>query len=98
MLEGEVVSIEIDRPATGGGAKIGRLTMKTTDMETIYDLGNKMIESCIKQKVSAGDVVQIDKASGICSLHFLYICIFIYFCSIFCSYSIFINSKIHNLN
>nr|CDP93344.1 BMA-RUVB-2, isoform c [Brugia malayi] len=64
VLEGEVVSIEIDRPATGGGAKVGRLTMKTTDMETIYDLGNKMIEACIKQKVAAGDVVQIDKASG----------------------------------
>ncbi|VDM95645.1 unnamed protein product [Thelazia callipaeda] len=63
VLEGEVVSIEIDRPATGGGAKVGRLTMKTTDMETIYDLGNKMIEACIKQGISAGDVVQIDKAS-----------------------------------
>ncbi|KAL3990050.1 RuvB-like 2 [Acanthocheilonema viteae] len=64
VLEGEVVSIEIDRPATGGGSKVGRLTMKTTDMETIYDLGNKMIEACIKQRVGAGDVVQIDKASG----------------------------------
>ncbi|OZC07980.1 hypothetical protein X798_04976 [Onchocerca flexuosa] len=64
VLEGEVVSIEIDRPATGGGAKVGRLTMKTTDMETIYDLGNKMIEACIKQRIAAGDVVQIDKASG----------------------------------
>lgn len=64
VLEGEVVNIEIDRPATGGGAKVGRLTMKTTDMETIYDLGNKMIEACIKQRISSGDVVQIDKASG----------------------------------
>ncbi|VDK63930.1 unnamed protein product, partial [Onchocerca ochengi] len=63
VLEGEVVSIEIDRPATGGGAKVGRLTMKTTDMETIYDLGNKMIEACIKQRIATGDVVQIDKAS-----------------------------------
>lgn len=38
--------------------------MKTTDMETIYDLGNKMIEACIKQRIATGDVVQIDKASG----------------------------------
>ncbi|EJD76175.1 hypothetical protein LOAG_16811 [Loa loa] len=60
----EVVSIEIDRPATGGGTKVGRLTMKTTDMETVYDLGNKMIEACTKQRVATGDVVQIDKASG----------------------------------
>uniref|UniRef100_A0A915AH86 RuvB-like helicase n=2 Tax=Ascarididae TaxID=6250 RepID=A0A915AH86_PARUN len=64
VLEGEVVTVEIDRPAAGGGAKVGRLTMKTTDMETVYDLGTKMIETCIKQKIAAGDVVQIDKASG----------------------------------
>jgi hypothetical protein len=42
----------------------GKLTMKTTEMETIYDLGTKMIESLIKEKVQAGDVVAIDKASG----------------------------------
>ncbi|VDN34702.1 unnamed protein product [Gongylonema pulchrum] len=64
VLEGEVVSIEIDRPATGGGAKVGKLTLKTTDMETIYDLGTKMIDACIKQQLSTGDVVEIDKASG----------------------------------
>ena len=33
-------------------------------METIYDLGQKMIESLTKEKVSAGDVIAIDKASG----------------------------------
>lgn len=33
-------------------------------METEYDLGQKMIESIQKQKVSAGDVITIDKASG----------------------------------
>ena len=51
IIEGEVVEIQIDRPATGTGAKVGKLTLKTTDMETIYDLGNKMIESLIKEKV-----------------------------------------------
>jgi len=40
------------------------LTLKTTEMETIYDLGVKMIESMQKEKVQAGDVVAIDKASG----------------------------------
>ncbi len=34
------------------------------DMETLYDLGNKMIDSLIKSKVQAGNVIQIDKASG----------------------------------
>ena len=36
------------------GAKVGKLTMKTTEMETIYDLGTKMIESLTKQKVQVG--------------------------------------------
>ena len=36
------------------GAKTGKLTLKTTDMETIYDLGQKMIEALVKEKVQAG--------------------------------------------
>uniref|UniRef100_K7G7Q7 RuvB-like helicase n=1 Tax=Pelodiscus sinensis TaxID=13735 RepID=K7G7Q7_PELSI len=46
------------------GAKVGKLTLKTTEMETIYDLGSKMIESLTKEKVQAGDVITIDKATG----------------------------------
>ncbi|KAF5896663.1 ruvB-like 2 [Clarias magur] len=69
IIEGEVVEIQIDRPATGTGAKVGKLTLKTTEMETVYDLGNKMIESLTKEKVQAGDVITIDKATGkICKL------------------------------
>lgn len=64
IIEGEVVEIEIDRPETGSVSKTGKLTMKTTEMETIYDLGQKMIESLLKEKVTAGDVITIDKASG----------------------------------
>ncbi|KAI8825789.1 RuvB-like 2 [Fimicolochytrium jonesii] len=64
LIEGEVVEIQVDRSATGAGAKTGKLTLKTTDMETIYDLGQKMIEALNKEKVSAGDVITIDKASG----------------------------------
>ncbi|KAL1434880.1 hypothetical protein MTO96_001757 [Rhipicephalus appendiculatus] len=64
IIEGEVVEIQIDRPATGSGAKVGKLTLKTTEMETIYDLGQKMIESLTKEKVQAGDIITIDKATG----------------------------------
>jgi RuvB-like protein 2 len=46
-----VVEIQVERPATGVGSKSGKLTLKTTDMETIYDLGTKMIESIMKEKV-----------------------------------------------
>ncbi len=33
-------------------------------METIYEMGTKMIDSMTKEKVMAGDVISIDKASG----------------------------------
>lgn len=52
IIEGEVVEIQVDRPATGLGVKVGKLTLKTTEMETIYDLGNKMIDSLMKEKVN----------------------------------------------
>lgn len=63
LIEGEVVEVQIDRSLTGGH-KQGKLTIKTTDMETIYELGNKMIEGLTKEKVLAGDIISIDKASG----------------------------------
>lgn len=66
IIEGEVVEIQVDEPtaASGGAAKTGRLTLCTTEMETVYDLGAKMIEALQKEKVTAGDVITIDKASG----------------------------------
>merc|ERR1712167_216279 len=64
IIEGEVVEIQIDRPATGSGAKVGKLTLKTTEMETIYDLGAKMIDALQEEKVTSGDVITIDKATG----------------------------------
>lgn len=51
IIEGEVVEVQVDRPASGLGAKAGKLTLKTTEMETIYDLGNKMIDCLMKEKV-----------------------------------------------
>lgn len=33
-------------------------------METVYDLGQKMIDAIQKEKIIAGDVITIDKASG----------------------------------
>jgi RuvB-like protein 2 len=80
VMEGEVVEIQIDTAfaangggkatttgAMGGGGgmeKTGRLTLCTTDMETVYDLGTKMIDALSKEKITAGDVITIDKASG----------------------------------
>ncbi|XP_073966254.1 ruvB-like helicase 2 rept [Choristoneura fumiferana] len=67
IIEGEVVEVVVDRSAGGGGAgaaRVGRLTLKTTDMETNYDMGAKMVDSMLKEKVQAGDVITIDKATG----------------------------------
>ncbi|KAI0225444.1 RuvB-like protein 2 [Massospora cicadina] len=69
IIEGEVVEIQVDRSPTSAIAKTGKLTLKTTDMETVYDLGQKMIEALNHEKIVAGDVMSIDKATGkICKL------------------------------
>ena len=72
IIEGEVVEIQVDTAvgaaekgtSKGGLEKSGRLTLCTTEMETVYDLGTKMIDALTKEKVTAGDVITIDKASG----------------------------------
>eukprot|EP01039_Chlorochromonas_danica_P009252 gene9252-10215_t len=63
IIEGEVVEIQVD-DLTASGDKTGRITLCTTEMETVYDLGAKMIEALQKEKISAGDIITIDKASG----------------------------------
>lgn len=63
LIEGEVVEIEIERSVTSG-AKAGKLILKTTEMETVYELGAKMIEQLQREKVVAGDVITIDRASS----------------------------------
>lgn len=67
MIEGEVVEITIDRPSTNPAEvnqRTGQLVLKTSDMESTFDLGQKMIESLQKEKVQVGDVITIDKATG----------------------------------
>lgn len=73
VIEGEVTEIEIDRfsnrqvdPSSFSSAPttVGKMTIKTTDMETLYDVGHKLIDTMRKENITAGDVIQIDKASG----------------------------------
>jgi RuvB-like protein 2 len=69
ILEGEVVEIQIDvanaiNKNTNLNEQVGKLIMKTTDMETMYNLGSKMINALIKEKVTSGDIISIDKATG----------------------------------
>ncbi len=45
-----MVEIEIEK-SVQSGAKTGKITIETTEMESIYDLGQKMIESIQKEKI-----------------------------------------------
>lgn len=63
IIEGEVVELQIDQ-SVQSTQKIGKITMKTTDMETIYDLGAKMIDSLVKERIQSKDIIMIDKSTG----------------------------------
>jgi RuvB-like protein 2 len=64
ILEGEVVEVTIDRPMSATGAKRGKLTLKTMAMDASFDLGQKMIDNILREKVQAGDVISLDKSTG----------------------------------
>lgn len=61
IIEGEVVDLQIDQTDI---KLAGKMTLRTTDMEAVYDLGQKMITSLMKERVQAGDIISIDKANG----------------------------------
>lgn len=65
IIEGEVVEVQIDKPTTAAaGAKRGKITLKTMAMEAVFDLGQKMIDNVLREKVQAGDVISMDKSTG----------------------------------
>lgn len=62
IIEGEIVELELEKEEL---KKIrGKVVIKTTDMETVYDLGSKMVDQIVKENIAAGDVISIDKSSG----------------------------------
>lgn len=64
IIEGEVVEVQIDRPMSTTGVKRGKITLKTMAMEAVFDLGQKMIDNVVREKVQAGDVISLDKSTG----------------------------------
>lgn len=64
IVEGEVVEVQIDRPMSTTGAKRGKMTLKTSAMEAAIDIGQKMIDNVMREKIQAGDVITIDKSTG----------------------------------
>lgn len=61
-IQGEVVEISIDLNSLTNNT--GKITIRTTDMEGSFELGARMISSLRKERIGAGDVVTIDKATG----------------------------------
>ena len=64
VCEGEVVSIEINAPSGESAQRTGTVTLKTTDMESVFDLGPRMIEQMTRLQIQEGDVISIDTATG----------------------------------
>ncbi|EZG64344.1 RuvB DNA helicase-like protein [Gregarina niphandrodes] len=64
VLDGEVVELSIETPSGPTQSRRGTMTLKTTDMESLYNLGPKMIASLEQQKVTAGDVISVNKSTG----------------------------------
>lgn len=64
ICEGEVVEIEIKPPSGDKAERTGTIVLKTTDMESSFDLGPRMIDQIIRLKIEEGDVISIDIATG----------------------------------
>lgn len=64
VCEGEVVEIEIQPPSGEKATRTGSITLKTTDMESVFDLGPRMIEQITRLKIDVGDVISIDRSTG----------------------------------
>jgi len=60
ILAGEVVNLQIDRES----GQTGKIVLKTTDVEGVFTLGDKIIEQLYQKRVEIGDVVQINRTTG----------------------------------
>lgn len=55
----EFVEVQVERPAT----EVGKLLFKPADMESVYNLGGKIIDSTLREKVQSGNVIVINRAT-----------------------------------
>lgn len=51
IIRGEVIEILIEKSTDESGQKTGKIALRTTDMEAEYDIGPKMIESIMRDRV-----------------------------------------------
>lgn len=64
IIEGEVVEIIVEKSSFEDNDSKGKLTLKTTDMETVYELGPRMIDSLGRERITSGDIIKIRKETG----------------------------------
>lgn len=60
VIEGEVVSINIDRE----NPTVGKMTLKTTDAESIFCLSKQIIQALKDENIGEGDIIHINKSTG----------------------------------
>lgn len=64
VIEGEVVSIEIDAPSGEKATRTGTITLKTTDMESVFNIGQRLIEQITRLNIQDGDVISLDQGTS----------------------------------
>lgn len=62
LVEGEVVAITVNRGS--GLTPTAQLTLRTSEMEAIYEVGSNLIETLAREKVAPGDIISLEKATG----------------------------------
>ncbi|KAI5181344.1 RuvB-like protein 2 [Nematocida sp. AWRm80] len=60
ILQGEVTEISIDRETSTNG----RIVMKTTDVDCVFSLGEKIIQELYNERVEVGDIIRVNKTIG----------------------------------
>jgi RuvB-like protein 2 len=61
-VEGEVVSVVLETRT--GGQQRGTLTLRTTEMESIFDMGPRLADAVQRERIQPGDILRIDKTNG----------------------------------
>lgn len=62
ILEGEVIEIICEK--SSGQEVSGKLTLKTTDMEAVFEIGRKVSAQLMQERIQPGDIISINTTSN----------------------------------
>lgn len=60
VIQGEVVSVEMNPPNGETSQSSGTITLKTTDMESVFNIGHRLSEQIKRLNIQDGDVISLD--------------------------------------